>query len=355
MAKKNATAKTLQLQVSLLAPGMELARDVHSADGKVLIGEGTVISNHTIKKLKNWHINTVNIYNEVAANPIVDPKIQQFVNSYNKSVTVVQEAFETIRATQEVPLDTFSATAEELAENVMAAGNVIDRLYDLPAVDDATFQHSVNVGVISALIATWMGYPPDVVNAISLSGLMHDVGKAKLPVQLLNQTDKLPPADYNLYQRHAAYGYEMVRDLPGLAQSVMAGVVQHHERTDGSGYPYKLTPDKIHPYANIVAIADLYDEALTVNREPTLACSPYSGLEKLEDEKYRVNPEICLMFTSRMLNYLSGNIVALTDGRQGRVVCLDKTRPSRSIVQLTDGTVLDLSDETDLRIHYVIR
>lgn len=288
----NAPHKTVQLEVAHLVPGMELARDVVSNDGKILVGEKTLLSRHTISKLKSWQVATVTVTNEVTVNPIISPQIQQFVNSYNKSVTVVQQAFEKMRESEEVPLETFTSTATEIADNVQAAGNVIDRLYDLPVCDDATYQHSVNVSVIATLIATWLGYPPPVANAVALAGLLHDVGKSQLPVSLLNRPDKLPPKDYEHYQRHAAYGFELVKNLPDLGESIKAAVIQHHERADGSGYPLRLSEDKIHPYARIVAIADLYDEALTVNREPTVVYSPYSGLERLDDEKYRLDPQI---------------------------------------------------------------
>ena len=104
-----------------------------------------------------------------------------------------------------------------------------------------------------------------------------------------------------------------------------------------------------------MAVADLYDEALTINRDPYTVYSPYSGVEKVNDEKHRADPKICLLFVSRMLNFLSGNIVALSDGREGRVVYVNTVNPSRSIVQLTSGAVLDLSDDPELRIHHVIR
>lgn len=348
--------RSVLIQVNHLVPGMELAREVVLSDGKVLTREGTVISRHTIGKLKKWQVQTVCVVNEVVVNPITDPKIQQFVNSYNKSVTVVRQAFDQIRSTQEIPLDTFAATATEITETVRCAGNIVDRLYDLPPCDDCTFQHSVNVSVIAALIATWLGYPPAIINAVSLAGLLHDVGKSQLPPSLLNLPYKLPPQDYDHYKKHAGYGYELINKLPELGQSIKAGVIQHHERTDGSGYPHRINAEKIHLYAKIVAVADLYDEALTVNREPSVVYSPYCGLEKLADEKYRLDPQICLLFVNRMLNYLSGNMVALSDGRQGRVVFLNTARPSRSMVQLADGQVLDLSEEeTGLQINHVIR
>lgn len=346
--------RTVQLTVDQLVPGMELANDLVLADGTILVGAGTVLSGHTIAKLKNWQITGVNIISEVPVNPILSQEVKQFVNSYNKSVSVVQSAFTTLRASQEVPLDAFTATADELASGVMAAGNVVDRLYDLPPCDDATFQHSVNVGVIAALIATWLNYPPEVVNAVSLAGLLHDVGKSQLPKGILHRTDLLPPAEYAHYQQHVRLGFELVRNLD-LAASVKSAVTQHHERNDRSGYPLGLAGDKIHPYAKIVAVADIYDEALTINRDPEAVYSPYTGLEKVNDAKHKADAEICLLFSGRMLNFLSGNIVALNDGREGRVVYLNPVSPSRSIVQLSSGAVLDLADDPELRIHHVIR
>jgi putative nucleotidyltransferase with HDIG domain len=347
--------KNTQFKVEHLVPGMKLARDVYCESGNILVGEGAVLSNYTIAKLKTWQIDTVAVWSEAIANPILDPKLQQFVNNYNKSVTVVQQAFENMRATQEVPLDTFSATAVEISQNVRTVGDVVDQLYNLPVFGDCTFQHSVNVGVIAALIASWLEYPQDIVSAVSLAGLLHDVGKAQLPVALLDRPDKLPVAEYEHYRQHALLGFSMLRDLSDLSESIKIAVTQHHERNDGSGYPYQLTGAKIHPYAKIIAIADLYDEALTVNRDPVVISSPYNGLERLNDMKHSLDPQVCLPFMTRMLNCLSGTIVALSDGRQGRVVYLNPDHPSRSMVQLTSGEVLDLSEDPLLRIHHVIR
>jgi len=354
MNNRNTPRRIIQLKVDQLVPGMELAQDLVAGDGTVLAGAGTVVSRHTIDKIKNWEVASLSIFSEVDFNPIVSRQLERFVNSYNKSIGAVESAFAKMRASQEVPLDTFVAAAGELTAEVQAAGNVVDRLYDLPPCDDATFRHSVNVGVIAALIATWLGYPPELVSAVSLTGLLHDVGKSQLPPAILHRPSRLSPEEYARYQQHIGYGHELVKNL-NIAASVKAGVSQHHERNDRSGYPLRLGGEKIHPYAKIVAVADLFDEALTVDRDPSLAYSPYFGLEKIDDEKHRADPQICLLFTNRMLNYLSGNIVALTDGREGRVVCLNPVQPSRSMVQLASGAILDLADDPQLRIHHVIR
>lgn len=351
------TRKTIEQRIEFLVPGMELARDVYSSDGKILFNKNNTLSQHNIQKLNNWHIPKVFVYAEVATiNPITDPKLQKFLNTYNQSVTVVQKAFDDIRSTQEIPIDTLTATADDIAANVTEAGNIIDRLYNLPTCDDYTMYHSVNVSAISALIAIWLKYPPESVSAISLAGLLHDVGKSLLPPEILNNPNKLSPEAYEQYKQHVAYGYDLVSKIPNISQSISAAVFQHHERRDGSGYPGGITDYYIHPYAKIVAIADLYDEGTTINWEnPQSMLSPYFSLQKLRDEVCCLDPKICITFMDNMTNFLSGNRVALTDGRQGRVVYINKEQPAASMVQLDNGTVLDLREHEGISIHYIVR
>lgn len=349
--------KIIEQRIEFLVPGMELARDICSSDGKVLFNKNSILSQHNIVKLSNWQIPKIFVYAEVeTTNPIVDPKLQKFLNTYNQTVTVVQQAFDDIRSTQEIPIDSFSAAADDIAATVAEAGNVIDRLYNLPPCDDYTMYHSVNVSAISALIAIWLKYPPESVNAISLAGLLHDVGKSLLPPALLNQPHRLSPEEYEQYMKHVAYGYELVSKIPNISQSITAAVFQHHERRDGTGYPGGISEAYIHPYAKIVAIADLYDEGMTINRENTQAMlSPYLSLQKLRDEVCRLDPKICITFADNMMNFLSGNRVALTDGRQGRVVFINKEQPALAMVQLDNGTVIDLSESHGVSIHYIVR
>lgn len=349
--------KIIEQSIEFLVPGMELARDICSTDGKILFSKNSIIAQHNIQKLINWKIPSVFVYAEVTTvNPITDPKLQKFLNTYNQSVTVVQKAFEDIASTQEIPIETFTETANDIAANVAEAGNIIDRLYNLPPCDDYTMYHSVNVSAISALIAIWLNYPSESVNAISLAGLLHDAGKALLLPELLNRPYKLSPANYEQYMKHVAYGYELASKIPNISQSITTAVFQHHERRDGSGYPGGITDFYIHPYSKIVAIADLYDEEMTINREdPQTMLSPYSSLQNLHDQVYRLDPKICITFIDNMINFLSGNRVALTDGRLGRVIMANKEHPSWGIIQLDNGDVIDLAETSGVSIHYILR
>ncbi len=347
--------KIVEQKIEFLVPGMELARDVYTSDGKILASENTIINKTLIRNLQNWDINKVSIFTEITTNPITDPKVQKFMNSYNQSVATVQKTFDDIRQTQEVPIETFTNTADDIVDNISDTGNAIDQLYNLPQCDDYTFRHSVNVSAIAALIATWLKFPPESVSAIALAGLLHDVGKSQLPPEILNKSHRLAPKDYELYKTHTTLGYDLVSKIPNIAQSVLAAILDHHEREDGNGYPNQLTSEDIHPYAKIIAVADLFDEALTIHCDTPGALSPYLSLDKLRQDIYSIDANTCLTFTENMMNFLSGNLVALTNGQQGRVVFVNKDKPSNSIVQQPDGKIIDLSETDDLCIHYIIR
>ncbi len=344
----------VELQVKYLAPGMQIARDIFSSDGKILVSQGKEVSQHSIKKLQDWQIETVLIVQEKAANPLIRSEVQQFINTYNQSIDVISKAFEKTRETQEIPLEVFEAANKEIQENIPASGNIIDQLYNLPPCDDYTFRHSVNVSVITALIAGWLGYPPDIVNQMSLTGLLHDIGKSQLPQHILNQPNLLSNSDYELYKRHTHYGAELLQKNLDIPQTVKHGITAHHEREDGSGYPYALLGDKIHPYAKIVAIADLYDEGMTISREEGMLLSPYAALERLKDNIYKIEAKAAITFINRMTNFLSGNVVALTDGRIGRVVFINKDTPSRSIILINDGQIVDLTETRGVHIFHLV-
>lgn len=340
---------------SHLVSGMVTAKDVYAGDGTVLVSAGAVLNRQTIEKLNKWAITKVPVLAEAGTNPLQDPKIRQFMHNYQTSVHAVERAFDMIRGDGEVPLQTFEEAAGRITEDVLSTGNAIDQLYNLPPCDDYTFRHCVNVSIVSAMIAMWLKFPADIINAISLAGLMHDIGKSRLPPELLHKPFRLPPAKYELYKEHTSLGAQLLKGRPDIGESVIAGVLEHHERCDGSGYPARLQAEDIHPYAKIIAIADRYDEELTINLNPDIVVSPYTSLEKVWDEITRFDVKGCVTFMDNMTNFLSGNIVALSDKRQGRVVYINKEWPSRSMVQMENGDVLDLMDEGSPRIQHLVR
>lgn len=358
MKNRNATEMSRQIvehRLKDLVTGMEVAKEIYGADGTALISPGTVLNRQTIEKLERWAVDRVTVFSQAAFNPLTDPQMQRFVQQYQTSVGAVEQAFDMIKASGEIPVALFQDTAQQMTADLYKTGNILDKLYHFPACDDYTYRHCVNVSVVAALIAMWLKYPGDIVNAVSLAGLMHDIGKALLPSELLNQPGKLAVTDYFKYQQHVQYGKTLLSKRSDVSPSVAEAILQHHEREDGSGYPYALKGDEIHPYAAIIAVADMYDEHLTINRDETSPVSPYTSLENLWGNVNSLNARVCISFCESMTNFLSGNQVKLTDGREARVVCVNKRWPSLSMVQLADGQVIDLIDQSKVRIDYLLR
>ncbi|HWR38262.1 MAG TPA: HD domain-containing phosphohydrolase [Patescibacteria group bacterium] len=352
---KKETRRTIKQRVEHLVAGMELARDVLSPEGTVLVGEGSIISQHTINKLKQWQIPDVYTVAEIPVHQITDPLAKAFVDTYNQSIDTVKTAFDQTRDEQEVATDTFRTTAGNLTESLQAVGNAVDFLYDVTTAETELHRHSVNVSVLGTLIAVWMKLPPETVSAISLAGLMHDLGKTRLPQECMQHPQRLTTIEMEEYKKHAQYGFELVRQIPEISGSITQAILQHHERMDGTGYPYGIKSEKIHPYAQILAVADTYDTAMRVKKNQDLYFSPYAGLESLWTQIHCLPVNICVIFKQRMADYLGGNRVMLTDGREGRVVFLEPEIPWLSVVQMDDGTVLNLRIGGELCIHHVLR
>lgn len=353
--KKKPARKILRQQVDFLAPGMELAQDVLSAERMILAGKGSIISIHTIDKLRKWQISSVSTYAEVPVNLVESPLAKQFIAQYLDSVNVVRSAFDVIANDAQLANDIFNETTEKLTDKLSLAGNVVDLLYSFPEAHTDFYHHSVNVSVIASLLASWLGFPPEAVSAVSLAGLLHDLGKTRLDSAAQQEDESAPAEIKSLYQSHCRIGFELVRALPDVGESIARAVLEHHERTDGSGFPLHIEGKKIHPYAQIIALADLYDKTVSVKKGKDVFFSPYAGLEQIWQEISRLSPQHCFVFRENMNNFLSGHQVMLTDSRKARVVHLSPEQPSRSIVQLEDGMVVDLSGAGDLSIHHVLR
>ena len=131
-------------------------------------------------------------------------------------------------------------------------------------VDDLTYVHSMNVALIASVIGKWMGYNQEKIKVLTLAGLMHDIGKLLIPEKILNKPGNLTDNEYEIMKKHVNLGYEQVKNK-FMPMSVKEAILLHHEKCDGTGYPFGLKSDKIPETAKIIAIADVYD-AMTSSR-----------------------------------------------------------------------------------------
>lgn len=215
---------------------------------------------------------------------------------------------------------------------------MFDMLHNMRQIDDSTYAHSVNVALICRLIGKWKNFSEKDMDTLTLCGLLHDIGKSKIPNEIIGKPGKLTDSEYEEIKKHPVIGYNLVKNLD-IDQRIKNAVLLHHERFDGKGYPLGLTSNEIDDFTSIVSIADVYD-AMTANRCYRDGLCPFEVIAIFEKEGLtQFNPKYILTFLDHIANTYINNEVLLSDGSSGKIVLINKklTRPT---IQLDNGTSL---------------
>jgi putative nucleotidyltransferase with HDIG domain len=267
-------------------------------------------------------------------------------NLYSRPKETVQQATQLIKDIADAIL-----IAPELAIHVMGDKMGGEELYF----------HSLNVTMLSIMMARDLKLPADVASVLGLGALMHDIGRKEVPDKILLKTEALTQAERNFYEMHPQFGVDIGQrlHLPLMALSIIR---EHHELFDGTGYPGKLKGESISLLSRIVVIANYYDELCN---PPAIAdaLTPHESLS-LMFAKYRskFDPKLLQVFIRCLGVYPPGTIVQLSNGALGMVVNVNTLRPMKPVVMVYDADVpkeeamlLDLERETEFNIAKAIR
>lgn len=219
---------------------------------------------------------------------------------------------------------------------------------------DYTYRHSINVAIISGILGKSIGLTTPELEDLAMAGLLHDIGKITITLDVLNKPGKLTKDEMELMKTHSENGYQFLLQYEEINDSIRQGVLHHHERNDGSGYPSGLNKDEISYYGKIVSIADIYD-SMTSDRVYRKKLTPFSVAETLVEQMYhQLDPSLCLAFLNHIKSSLSNSVVSLSNGQRGEVVYLHTVPAIRPIIKLVDGTFLDLQQNKEIGILDVI-
>lgn len=329
-----------------LRAGMVLARPVFSRQGLTLLEPGVVLTDKAIEDLKSWGILHVDIQRE----EIDTGAGAAFIATYRATLDSVAVAFEKVRKFKEVPI----AECRELVENHIAlmvdVSGVLDTLHRIKSHHENTFQHSLNIAILAGILGKWLGFQGLKLKDIILAGLLHDIGKVLIPAEVLSKQDALTAKEAELIRQHPDEGYKLLIPMPEMAEEVKLGVLQHHEREDGSGYPLGLRRDMIHLFAKIIAVADLYEHLSSVEGEKA-GTPPLAAMENILVQMYdKLDPVICWTFSDNLSKYFIGMPVRLNDGRTAKIVMINNNALARPVVQTRDGVLIDLFEQRQVEI-----
>lgn len=221
-----------------------------------------------------------------------------------------------------------------IMDELLSSGNILSNLSQIKSVDDYTFEHSVNVCILSLLAGIGLGYGMSQLKDLATGALLHDIGKLKVPAEILKKPQKLTPEEFEEIKKHTEYGYEILKNNKNISKVSAFIAYGHHERFDGTGYPLQLKGDNIHQYARIVAVADVYD-ALTSDRVYRKKVRAHEVVEYiLSLSVNQFDRDAVKSFISYIALYPVGTGVVLNTKACGLVVKANRNLPTRPIVRI---------------------
>ena len=236
-----------------------------------------------------------------------------------RSRQAVTSMFEEARLGRAVDTGGAQRLVEEISDSVTRNPGALISLARLKTADDYTYMHSVAVCALMVALARQLGIAPEETRSIGIAGLLHDLGKAQMPSEVLNKPGKLTDAEFAIIKSHPEAGYRMLCEGAAVDSIALDVVLHHHEKVDGSGYPERLQGDAISLYAKMGAVCDVYD-AITSNRPYKAGWDPAESLRKMAEwSNGHFDPMVFQAFVKSIGIYPIGSLVLLNSGRLGVV------------------------------------
>lgn len=343
----NLVIEKVIIPISECIPGMTLMQSiVDEHTGATLVAKGQTLTEESIEKLSNFEHAQVWVTIQSEANIWkVDSKTMEKYKAYAKMLRAILDdtggqALLSINRLIDLTSDIVKEFSDEY--HLLACVNLVNKF------EKDTYEHSINVAFIALMMGRWAEYDGTDLKDLVLAALLHDVGKISLPVHVLKKDKQ----DMNLmekleYRRHPIYGYERLASYNELSVEALKGVLSHHERCDGSGYPLSIRESKINHIAKIIGIADTYDHL----RNYYHIFEVIRRLGNTMIRKFDVN--LLFQFCNNMIHYYVGCSVLLNTGEIGEVAFIQPQTWGRPIIKVQEAYV-NLYEKTHLEILKVL-
>lgn len=252
----------------------------------------------------------------------IAPTIEEVIKVekiHKRTKEVTKKVMTDIRMGRSLDSDSAKDVVNELVMTCIKSPAIFPNMTRLKDFDDYTFTHSLNVSIISIALGRRLGKSPAELNHIGMAGIMHDLGKMKIPEKILNKPGRLNEEEFRIMKQHPVRGYDLLKYYTNFNEDILLAVLQHHEKADGSGYPGGINEKQISPMAKIIAIADVYD-AVTSDRVYHNGKSPAEALKLIFDGAGRhFNDKLVKFFINIMGIYPVGTLVMLDTHEMGVV------------------------------------
>lgn len=314
------------IPIECVKEGTYLAKTIFDNEGRPLLREGAKLSNKIIEKIKSIQVYSLYIideYSDMEIDDIIKPELRQ------KAITSVKETFSSLDKfsksspskysnklikERELYFESIYDVAEELLDQILSDNHVMVHLVDIKSLDNYTYQHCVNVAVLSLILGIQLQLNKYDLLDLCIGALVHDIGKSFIPTTLLFKEGPLTKDELLIMKTHTTLGYDYLRNISGISAKSRIISLQHHEWYDGTGYPENRRGEEINKFSRIVSIADVYD-ALTSDRPYRRALSPNEAIEYImANSSTQFDYEIVKAFSRIIVPYSKGTLVKLSNG-----------------------------------------
>lgn len=311
------------ISIEQIQPGMKLGKTIYGAQGQRLLVTGAELKPHYTTYLRSLGISYLYIQDDQLADVQIDDVISE--STRVEARQTVKKMFETTQSqegkkTLVVRDRAVFDTAWKIVDQLMVSPHVVVNLIDLRSTDEFLFAHAVNTSVLASLTAIRLKCTPDEIKQVALGSLLHDVGYTVMPQGLVGKRAPLTEAEEHLLRQHPLYGEELVKKMPSYSRGIAAIVREHHERMDGLGYPKGRMGDEIHGLAQVVSVAQTYDE-LTSDLPHKPSYLPHQALQLMAVQGGTAfSIPVLREFLSFVAPYPIGTRVMLSNGEAGVVI-----------------------------------
>lgn len=267
------------------------------------------------------------------------------------AIDTVKEIVESVHLDKAVNMKKVSAVVHSMVDDILENRDALMGLTTIKMYDEYTFAHSVNVSVLSIAQGTFLSFDKPQIAALGIAGMMHDIGKVNVPLEIINKPDKLTEEEWEIIKRHPIEGALILSGIPAMTRLAMVAAFEHHQHGDIRGYPRMDDTVQQHPFSQIVAISDAYDAIIAARVYYKVSTSPEKAIRIMLDKRGKVFYSVLVKAFVNMIGiYPVGTLLKLDTGEIGIVVhqTRDLMRPRLLLLTKFDGSEKESGTEVSL-------
>jgi HD-GYP domain-containing protein (c-di-GMP phosphodiesterase class II) len=308
-----------------------------NGDSKFFADHGKVEDAMVAQKITNIEIHRVVLVDKKVGSSIKEGK-KKAAGVFMDAVDTVKDMVQSVHMGKVINVRQMNTTVQTLVDNILHSRDALLGLTSLKMYDEYTFAHSVNVSVLAISLGTYLSFEKPQVAALGIAGMMHDIGKISVPLEVINKPDKLTDQEWAMVKRHPVEGALLLADVPAMTKLAMVASFEHHQH---GGYPRMDDLVQQHPFSQIVAIADTYDAIIAARVYYKMPTPPEKGIQILLSKRGKAfNPVLVKAFINMIGIFPIGTIFKLDTGE----ICIalhqtrDLMRPRVLLLSKFDGS-----------------